>query len=91
MRIYYLPVYKNGDTTDCSNYRGITLLPTIFCVAASKNDEKVATFVTQTSEKAQSVKEVVELCTIIFGPCIMLPTETWKCQVDISIMLIEFI
>jgi len=30
MESILVPVYKNGDTTDCSNYRGISVLPTTY-------------------------------------------------------------
>ena len=30
-----VPIYKNGDETYCSDYRGISLMPTIYKILAN--------------------------------------------------------
>jgi len=33
--VIIFPMYKNGDTADCSNYRGLSLLPTMFKILSN--------------------------------------------------------
>ena len=39
-----LPIYKKNDTTDCSNYRGISLLPNTYKIFSNNLFSKLASY-----------------------------------------------
>lgn len=49
-----IPIHKKGDTRDCTNYRGITLLSTISKVYEKILEEKLRTLVEDQLDEAQS-------------------------------------
>jgi len=48
-----VPIYKNGDKTDCSNYRGISLLPTTYKILSNILISKLTQYADESNGKHQ--------------------------------------